>query len=156
MATEISPSIGTQWTNQHGEVNPLTVDDFMVVAPYNDQVNVTRSQLNRDERTRGVEGRDSRTNSKGRQAAVVFFEHGDFHWRRHASRCGLPVLAQPTQRGHQSRAVSRLSVCTGELLNTRARNIAEMRLISTLCALTIELFAEAGRSGTSRRWRPVR
>lgn len=35
--------IGTDWTNQQGVIRPLTVDDFIVVAPYNDERRHRRS-----------------------------------------------------------------------------------------------------------------
>ena len=38
VAGEIRRLLGTPWINKHGVTNPLTVEDFMVVAPYNDQV----------------------------------------------------------------------------------------------------------------------
>ena len=38
VATQISTMLGTRWINQHGESKVLAGLDFMVVAPYNDQV----------------------------------------------------------------------------------------------------------------------
>ena len=37
VASTIIGLLGRDWTDQHGVTRPLTVDDFMVVAPYNDQ-----------------------------------------------------------------------------------------------------------------------
>ena len=45
VVAEISRLIGTSWTNQHGHNAPLDVGDFMVVAPYNDQVHLLRDYL---------------------------------------------------------------------------------------------------------------
>jgi superfamily I DNA and/or RNA helicase len=36
---------GTSWTDRHGNRQPLTRDDILVVAPYNDQVNRLRDRL---------------------------------------------------------------------------------------------------------------
>ncbi|MBK7019721.1 MAG: hypothetical protein IPH38_09050 [Candidatus Microthrix sp.] len=40
VAREVDRMLGTDWTNQHGETRPLEAADIMVVAPYNDQVNL--------------------------------------------------------------------------------------------------------------------
>ena len=47
VAGQIRRMIGTTWTNQKGEQGPLTADDFMVVAPYNDQVDLIRDRARR-------------------------------------------------------------------------------------------------------------
>jgi predicted RecB family nuclease len=36
---------GTSWTDRHGDRRPLTRDDILIVAPYNDQVNRLRDRL---------------------------------------------------------------------------------------------------------------
>jgi len=51
---EIRRLLGTTWVDQHGTATPLTVRDFLVVAPYNDQVNLFRERLAADPVTRGV------------------------------------------------------------------------------------------------------
>ena len=53
VAGEIRRLLGTPWVDQHGVASPLTVEDFMVVAPYNDQVALLRETLDADARTRG-------------------------------------------------------------------------------------------------------
>jgi len=53
IAAEIGRLIGTPWTNQKGEVNALTANDLMVVAPYNDRARVIRDRLVRDAHTAG-------------------------------------------------------------------------------------------------------
>jgi predicted RecB family nuclease len=133
VAAEILRLVGTPWTNQHGDTQPLTVDDFMVVAPYNDQVHLIRDRLDADERTRGVPV-GTVDKFQGRQAAVVFFtmttsssldmvRGADFLFSR--NRLNVAIS--------RARCLAYL-VCTEELLNSRARNLEDMRLISTLCA----------------------
>ena len=51
---EISRLMGSIWTDMNGVEAPLTTDDFMVVAPYNDQVHMLRDYLESDRRTQGV------------------------------------------------------------------------------------------------------
>ena len=61
---EIDRLLGTPWVDHHGVTSPLTVQDFMVVAPYNDQVALLRETLDADPRTRGSPWAPS-TSSKG-------------------------------------------------------------------------------------------
>ena len=44
---QVSAMIGTPWVNQRGERAPLRAEDFMVVAPYNDQVDLLRATFDR-------------------------------------------------------------------------------------------------------------
>jgi len=130
---EILRLLGTSWTDQHGVSAPLTVNDLLVVAPYNDQVHLLRSWLDADERTRGI-AVGTVDKFQGRQAAVVFFtmatstaadmvRSADFLFSR--NRFNVAVS--------RARCLAYL-VCTEELLNSRGRDVDEMRLISTLCA----------------------
>jgi uncharacterized protein len=133
VAGQIDRLLGTPWVDQHSVTNPLTVRDFMVVAPYNDQVALLRETLDADPRTRGVPV-GTVDKFQGREAAVVFFtmttSSSDF----------MPRSAEFLfSRNRLNVAISRARrlaflVCTEELLNSRARTIEEMRLISTLCS----------------------
>jgi uncharacterized protein len=130
---QIDHMLGSAWTNQKGVTGPLTVQDFMVVAPYNDQVALLREVLDANDSTRGVPV-GTVDKFQGREAAVVLFtmttSAADFIPR------GASFLFS---RNRLNVAISRARclaylVCTDELLNSRARSIEEMRLISTLCA----------------------
>ena len=133
VAGEIERLLGTRWVDQHGVTKPLTAQDFMVVAPYNDQVAMLRATLDADPRTRGVPV-GTVDKFQGREAAVVFFTmttSSSDHMPRSAeflfSRNRLNVAVS------RARCLAYL-VCTEGLLNSRARSIEEMRLISTLCS----------------------
>jgi uncharacterized protein len=133
IAAEIARLVGTTWVNQDGDEAALGAADFMVVAPYNDQVNLLRARLDANDACRGVPV-GTVDKFQGGEAAVVFFTM-------------TTSTAQDMPRGSEflfSRnrlnvAVSRARclaylVCTEELLNSRARTVEEMRLISTLAA----------------------
>jgi uncharacterized protein len=133
IAGELARLIGTEWTDQHGVAKPLLASDFMVVAPYNDQVDTIRERLGRDPRTADV-AVGTVDKFQGREAAVVFFSmatsSGDDMTR------GADFLFS---RNRLNVAISRARclaylVCTEELLNARARTVEEMRLIATLNA----------------------
>lgn len=130
IAAEIGRLIETPWTNQHGEVRELAANDFMVVAPYNDQVRLIRDRFDRDTHIAGVPV-GTVDKFQGQEAAVVFFSMAtstgedmtrgaDFLFSRNR-------LNVATSR---ARCLAYL-VCTEELLNTRARTVADMRLIAT-------------------------
>ena len=130
---QIAQMLGTQWTNQNGESLALMGEDFMVVAPYNDQVRLLRQRM---EETPGLERVQVGTVDKfqGREAPVVFFTM--------TTSSGEDMPRGPEflfSRNRLNVAVSRARclaylVCTEELLNSRATTIEEMRLIGTLSA----------------------
>jgi uncharacterized protein len=133
VADQIASMIGTPWTNQHDHVAALRSEDFMVVAPYNDQVRLLRARF---DRTPGLEDVQVGTVDKfqGREAPVVFFTMTT------SSSVDMPRGPEFLfSRNRLNVAVSRARclaylVCTEALLNSRARTIDEMRLIGTLGA----------------------
>lgn len=133
VASGIGRLLGTQWVNQDNVTSPLTAQDFMVVAPYNDQVLLLRQTLDQDADTRGVPV-GTVDKFQGREAAVVFFTMTTSS-SEHMPRSSEFLFS----RNRLNVAISRARclaylVCTEELLNSRARSIEEMRLISTLCS----------------------
>ncbi len=133
VADQIALMLGSPWTDQFGTVAPLRAEDFMVVAPYNDQVRLLRERLNE---TPGLGGVHVGTVDKfqGREAPVVFFTMTT------SSSADMPRGPEFLfSRNRLNVAVSRARclaylVCTDTLLNSRARTIDEMRLIGTLSA----------------------
>jgi uncharacterized protein len=105
----------------------------MVVSPYNDQVRTIRKVLNSDPRTAGVQV-GTVDKFQGGTAAVVFFSTA-------TSRSSDIVrrMVFLFSRERLNVAISRVRclaylVSTEELLNTRARDVEQMRLIATLNA----------------------
>ena len=133
VAAQIARMMSTPWTDQRGRTRPLTAEDFMVVAPYNDQVALLRARLDAGPTTQGV-AVGTVDKFQGRQAAVVFFPM--------TASSGVDVKRGADflfSRNRLNVAVSRARclaylVCTEALLNSRARDVPEMRLIATLCA----------------------
>ena len=131
--------IGSAWTDSRHMSEgigyaPLPAEQIMVVAPYNDQVDLIRRDLDADPITRGVRvGTVDRL--QGQEAAVVIFSMAtsseadltrrvDFLFSR--NRLNVAIS--------RARALAYV-VCTDELLNTRAKDVETMQLIGTLCAL---------------------
>ena len=133
IAGEIARLVGTPWVNFDGDEKPLAVNDFMVVAPYNDQVRAIRKLLDSDPRTTGVPV-GTVDKFQGSEAAVVFFSM--------ATSTGADMIRGADflfSRNRLNVAISRARclahmVCTEDLLNARARSVDEMRLIATLNA----------------------
>ena len=134
--------IGTSWVNQHGERAALRAADFMVVAPYNDQVDLLRARFDAEPGLRDVQV-GTVDKFQGREAPVVFFTMTT------STSDDMPRGPEFLfSRNRLNVAVSRARclaylVCTEALLNSRARTIDEMRLIGTLSA-----FVEYARSAS--------
>lgn len=131
--SQVTEMLGTPWVNQRGESAVLRAHDFMVVAPYNDQVDLLREAFDRQPSLRGVQV-GTVDKFQGREAPVVFFTMTT------SSAEDMPRGPEFLfSRNRLNVAVSRARclaflVCTETLLNSRARTIEEMRLIGTLSA----------------------
>ena len=133
--------LGREWTHASGEHSVLSASDFMVVAPYNDQVHLVREVLAEDERTAAVEV-GTVDKFQGREAPVVFFTM--------ATSTGEDMPRGPEflfSRNRLNVALSRAQflacvVCNEDLLDSRARTVEDMRLIGTIGA-----FVESARRG---------
>lgn len=133
IADEISRLVGSAWTDFDGNEKLLTANDFMIVAPYNDQVRTVRRRLEGDPRTADV-AVGTVDKFQGGESAVVFFSM--------ATSSGGDMIRSADFLFSRSRlnvAISRARclaylVCTDELLDARARSVDEMRLIATLNA----------------------
>jgi uncharacterized protein len=129
----ISSMIGTPWVDHTKTTRLLRDEDFMVVAPYNDQVRLLQRRFASDVSLRGVQI-GTVDKFQGREAPVVFFTM--------TTSSGEDMPRGPEflfSRNRLNVAVSRARclaflVCTEALLNARARTIDEMRLIGTLSA----------------------
>jgi uncharacterized protein len=105
----------------------------MVVAPYNDQVNLLRARFQQEPKLAGVQV-GTVDKFQGREAPVVFFTMTT------SSAEDMPRGPEFLfSRNRLNVAVSRARclaylVCTEELLNSRASDLEDMRLISTLSA----------------------
>jgi len=133
VAGAILEILGSTWVDQAGQSATLGPADVMVVAPYNDQVNLLRARLDEDPQLAAVEV-GTVDKFQGREAPIVFFTMAT------SSAAEMPrtseFLFSPNRLNV---AVSRarclaLLACTEDLLDTRARTVEEMRLVSTLCA----------------------
>ena len=126
---------GGRWTDRHGAEHPITLQDILVVAPFNAQVRCLRQRLPEGARVGSVD------KFQGQEAPVVFFSmtssSGDDVPR------GMDFLFS---RNRLNVAVSRAQalavvVCSPRLLWTRCRTIEQMRLVNLLCRFAEEAAA---------------
>jgi len=134
VAKQIRWLLGRSWTNKESVDQPITTADIMVVAPYNDQVRLLRDRLDADPATARIEV-GTVDKFQGRQAPIVFFTMTS------SSADDMPRGADFLfSRNRLNVAISRAQclaylVCTEPLLDSRAKTVDDMLLISTLCAL---------------------
>lgn len=133
VAETIWSLLGQPWVDFDGNTRPMTPGDVMVVAPYNDHVNLVRGVLADDPALA-----DARVGTvdkfQGQEAAVVIFTM--------ATSSGATMPRGPEflfSRNRLNVALSRARalayvVCTEDLLDARAASVEEMRLIGTLGA----------------------
>jgi predicted RecB family nuclease len=125
--------LGSVCNDQNGRSRSVQPDDIIVVAPYNDQVNLVRRLLEEDPLTAPVRvGTVDRF--QGQEALVVIFTMAT------SSGADIPRTADFLfSRNRLNVAISRARalayvICNEALLDTRARTVEEMHLIGTLCA----------------------
>ena len=133
VADEIRRLLGSRWIDSDRSERDLMVEDFMVVAPYNDQVRMMRRVFDADPALAGVRV-GTVDKFQGQQAPVVFFTMTTSTADDMPRGPGFLF-----SRNRLNVALSRAKclayvVCTDELLNSRAKSVEEMKLISTLCA----------------------
>ena len=132
VAREVDRLLGTDWTNQRGETRPLEASDIMVVAPYNDQVNLMRVTFE----AQGMAGVPVGTVDRfqGQEAAVVVYTMTASS-ASDAPR-GMDFLFSQNRLNvaiSRARCLAYL-VGTPELVNVKAGSLSSMRLLANLCA----------------------
>ena len=133
VASTIESLLGTDWINERGVTLPLTASDIIVVTPYNDQRRLITATLDSTPATAGIEV-GTVDKFQGQEAAVVLFSMAT------SSAEFIPRAADFLfSKNRLNVAISRARclaylICTDDLLDTRARNVDEMSLISALCS----------------------
>ena len=129
VAALIAGMRGGTFTDGDGTTRPLRAEDFMVVAPYNAQVQRLRAALPAGVRVGTVD------KFQGQEAPIVFFSM--------ATSSGEDVprsLSFLFSRNRLNVAISRAQclavlVCSPRLLEARCESIEEMQLVNALCRL---------------------
>ena len=116
-------------SEQDGPERPVAPDDIMVVTPYNAQARTLRAALPDGVRV-GTFDR-----FQGQEAPIVFFSMATSSSEDTPRDAGFLF-----SRNRLNVAISRaqslaILVCSPTLLDTRATNVEDMRLVNTLCRL---------------------
>jgi predicted RecB family nuclease len=119
--------LGERLTDEHG-TRAIVADDIMVVTPYNAQARTLRREL------RGVRV-GTVDKFQGQEAPIVFFSMASSSGEDAPRDAGFLF-----SRNRLNVAISRAQslaylVCSPRLLDTRATNVEDMRLVNTLCRL---------------------
>lgn len=129
IARMIASMRGGTFTDADGTTRPLRDEDFLVVAPYNLQVQRLRTVLPAGVRVGTVD------KFQGQEAPIVFFSM--------ATSSGEDVPRSLTflfSRNRLNVAISRAQclavlICSPRLLEARCQSIEEMQLVNALCRL---------------------
>ena len=130
VAKLVADLVGKQWTDRDGQVHELTVDDILVVTPYNAQVAKLAAALPEGARIGTVD------KFQGQEAPVTIYSMAT------SSADDVPRSMEFLYDLHRFNvAVSRakaesMVVCSPKLLEAACRKPAQMKLANALCAYT--------------------
>ena len=136
---------GGTFTDRDGDTRDLTLDDILIVAPYNAQVRTLLSKLPDGARVGTVD------KFQGQEAPVVFFSMAT-STDEDVSR-GMGFLFS---RNRLNVAISRAQalaviVCSPRLLTARCSTDDDMRLVNMLCLASLEADRQAAAQGGGNR-----
>jgi predicted RecB family nuclease len=133
VADLVETLVGRPWTNQKGETQPLSLDDILIVAPYNLQVGeISRRLL-------------ERLGSRARVGTVDKFQGQEGALAIYSTATSSPDDAPRDvgflySRNRLNVAISRaramgVLVCSPDLFRIRCRTAEEMRMANAFCLL---------------------
>jgi uncharacterized protein len=131
VASAVATLIGMTWQDENGQHPPITVDDVIVVAPYNAQVAEIQSALERKIGRRGNVGTVDKF--QGREGVVAIYSMAS------SSREDAPRdMSFLYSRNRLNVAISRaqsvaLLVASPTLLEAGCRTPEQMRMVDSLC-----------------------
>ncbi|HEY5374047.1 MAG TPA: C-terminal helicase domain-containing protein, partial [Polyangiaceae bacterium] len=130
---QILELMGKKWTSVYGKTQTLTAGDFMVVAPFNDQVDLLRVTLDGDERSAGVPV-GTVDKFQGAEAPIVIYSMTSSS-AEDAPR-GLEFLYSLNRLNVATSRAQALVILVGnpELTRVRCKTPRQMQLVNALCA----------------------
>jgi uncharacterized protein len=136
--------LGLPWTDREGKTRPITLDDILVVAPYNAQVRRLTETLPEKARVGTVD------KFQGQEAPVVIYSMATSSVDD-APR-GMDFLFSLNRLNVATSRAQGLVIlmCNAELLKARCRTPDQMRLASALCRFTEMAAAKLGAPLPSR------
>ena len=127
VATAIRALLGTDYTDERGSTRALTVEDVLVVTPYNAQVRALRQTVPEGVRVGTVD------KFQGQEAPVVIVSLASSSGEEAPRGLGF-VFNRNRINVATSRAQCRVElVCSPRLLEADCKTVEEMRLVNALC-----------------------
>jgi uncharacterized protein len=132
-ADVVAELLGCEWVDHEGRRRPVTLDDILVVAPYNAHVAEIAA------RVRAVVGRDARVGTvdkfQGQEAAVVLYAMATSS-AEDAPRAMDFLYSRNRLNVATSRARCKaVLICSPDLLQAHCRRPEEMRMLNAFCRL---------------------
>jgi uncharacterized protein len=136
--------LGRQVIDRHGVKRPMTLDDLLIVAPFNLQVRCLQERLDRGIRIGSVD------KFQGQEAPVVIVSLCASTLEE-APR-GASFLLSPNRLNVAVSRAEALAIVVGspELMDLRCRSVEEMRLVNLLCHLVQYAEEQAARESLGR------
>ena len=142
VADIVATLVGADWTDADGRTRPLTIDDVIVVAPYNAHVAVINAAI---ETRLGTPARVGTVDKfQGQEGAVAIYSMAS------SSRDDAPRdMDFLYSRNRLNVAVSRarglaILVASPDLLDAACRTPEQLRMVNALCRLVEVAYAQAG------------
>jgi uncharacterized protein len=119
--------LGRPWTNQKGETRPITMEDVLVVSPYNMQVSLLKRSLPTGARVGTVD------KFQGQEASVVLVSMAASD--ADSAPRGIDFLFEKIRLNVALSRARCLSVvfCSPALLDVVSRDLEGMTLVNTVC-----------------------
>jgi len=133
VADVVAALVGRPWTSQGSETRPLSLDDILIVAPYNLQVGEISRRIQQQLGQRGRVG--SVDKFQGQEGAPALYStassspddaHRDLEFLYSRNRLNVAIS--------RARALAVL-VCSPTLFRIRSRTPEEMRMANGFCLL---------------------
>jgi predicted RecB family nuclease len=127
VATAIRSLLGTEYTDERGSTRALTIEDVLVVTPYNAQVRALKQTVPEGVRVGTVD------KFQGQEAPVVIVSLASSSGEEAPRGLGF-VFNRNRINVATSRAQCRVElVCSPRLLEADCKTVEEMRLVNALC-----------------------
>ena len=124
--------LGRQWRNRDGQLAPISVEQIMVVTPYNAQIRAIQSAA----AAAGLGAPPSRHGRQvpGPRSSGRHLLDGDLIRRRRAPRHGVPLRPASPQRRDLPRPALAIIVASPDLVRVSCQTPRQMHLANALCS----------------------
>lgn len=123
--------LGQRWVNEMGETKPITLQDILVVSPYNMQVNLLEQTLPAGARVGTVD------KFQGQEGAVVLFSMAASNGSRAPRGIGFLFSSNRLNVALSRARCLSVVVCSGDLAATSCATLEGVQLLSSFCRILL-------------------